>query len=54
VLLTKSSALHYENSLNARTIVWLILYKAVLEEKQVVIWSRSQEGHDEQANMPEQ
>jgi len=30
-----------ENSLNAKTAGLLILYKAVLEEKRVVRWSRS-------------
>ena len=52
--MVQSDVLHYADYLNAGTVGWLILYAAVLEEKQVVMWSRSQEGHDEQANMPEQ
>jgi len=44
--------LPYADNLNVKTVVLPTLYKAVLEEKQVLMWSRSQEGHDEQTDLP--
>ena len=46
----KSDVLLYAGDLNAKTVGLPTRYKAVLKEKRGVRWSRSEKGHDEQAD----